>query len=311
MADKKYVIKGSTLQSIADSIRAKTGKTNPIAVEDFDNSIAEVYDAGKSKGHELGYSEGHGVGYEEGHGVGYEEGHGVGYEEGKQAEYDAFWDAYMPENLSNWQYIFYSPRWNDANFYPKRDIKPVGNAPFTFSSNNISNFKQRLIDCNVAFDTSKITNCNYLFAFCSRLTNLPTISFVGLTSQISHAFENDRCLVEIEKIILKDDGSTTFDYWFKGCTALENITFEGVIGQDIDFSDCTMLTRASIESILSHMPNMYSDLTGKTLTLSLAAVDREFRSVSPSDFITIVEGSSGLDWYNVTAQLSNWTIILI
>ena len=290
MADKKYVIKGSTLQSIADEIRAKTGKTNPIAVEDFDNSIAEVYDAGKAKGHGEGYND--------------------GVADGKQAEYDAFWDAYMPDDLTNWQYVFYSPRWNDANFYPKRDIKPVGAASFSFSSHQISNFKQRLIDCNVTFDSSKMTSGNYLFAFCSYMTNLPIISLVGLTSQISHAFENDRCLVEIEKIILKDDGSTTFDYWFKGCTALENITFEGVIGQDIDFSDCNMLTRASIESILSHMPDMYSDLTGKTLTLSTTAVDREFEGVSPADFITIVPGRDSLDWYNVLMLWDNWTIIL-
>lgn len=288
--DKTYTVKGQTLQSIADAIRSKTDKTDLIAVEDFDNSIAEVYDAGKAKGHGEGYND--------------------GVADGKQAEYDAFWDAYMPDDLTNWQYVFYSPRWNDANFYPKRDIKPVGAASFSFSSHQISNFKQRLIDCNVVFDTSKVTGGNYMFAFCGNLTHLPTISFVGLTESISHVFDNNRNLVEIEKIILKEDGSTTFSCWFDNCTALTTIAFEGVIGNDIDFQWSTGLTRASIESILSHMPDMYSDLTGKTLTLSTTAVDREFEGVSPADFITIVQGRDSLDWFNVLMQWDNWTIIL-
>ena len=278
--------------------------------------IGEGYDSGHSDGYRAGHSDGVAQGLEDGYHDGYVAGKNDGYEEGhtdgKKAEYDAFWDVYMPANLANWQYIFYSQRWNDANFYPKRDIKPTGAAPFAFSSNSIRNFKQKLIDCNISFDTSKVTSCNYLFAFCSHLTNLPIISLVGLTSQIVEVFATDKKLVEIEKIILKDDGSTTFSTWFRECESLTDIAFEGVIGQDIDFKWSTKLSRASIESIIDHLSDTAS---GKTLTLSRDAVDEAFKliwdEVDENGEHLFSVGSETIDWRDLEREKPNWTINLV
>lgn len=233
------------------------------------------------------------------------------FDAGKQAEYDAFWDAYMPEKLSNSQYLFYSPRWSDKNFYPNKDIKPTGAAPFSFSSHQISNFKQRLIDCGVTLDTSGVTSGNYMFCFCSVLTHLPSISLLGLTDQVSNMFADNKVMIEVEKIILKDDGSTTFVNWFNNCNALTTIAFEGVIGQNINFQWSTKLTRASMESIVNHLAGTDTDISGKTLTLSRAAVDEAFRGISAGDFTTIVPGSSSLDWFNLEMSKPNWTITLV
>ena len=97
-----------------------------------------------------------------------------------------------------------------------------------------------------------------MFAFCGKLTHLPTISFVGLTESISRIFDNNRNLVEIEKIILKEDGSTTFSYWFDNCTALTTIAFEGDIGNDINFQ-WSPLSVESMKNIIEHLKYLEND----------------------------------------------------
>ncbi len=252
----------------------------------------KVYDAG----YERGYHDGEIVG-----GGSYDE----GFADGKQAEYDAFWDVYMPDNIINSQYIFYSPRWTDANFYPNKDIKLKGGATFAFSSHRITNLKQRLIDCGVTLDTSGVTSGNYMFCFCSVLTHLPSISLLGLTDQVSNMFADNNAMIEVEKITLKDDGSTTFVGWFNNCNALTTITFEGVIGQDINFKWSTKLTKASIESIVNHLSD---NVSGKTLTLSKTAADTAFPCWL--DGVNYGCGGNG-EWIELVATKSNWQISLV
>ena len=252
------------------------------------------------------YNSGRSEGYNAGHSVGYVEGETAGFDAGKQAEREAFWDAYIPKNITNWQYAFYSARWGDENFYPTKDLKPTGALSFGFSGHLVTNLKQRLIDCGVTLDTSGVTSGNYMFCFCYNTTHLPTISLVGLTSSVSYMFADNRIMVEVEKIILKEDGSTTFDYWFRECNALTTIAFEGVIGQNIDFSACTKLSKASITNIINHLSDT---ATGKTLTLSKTAVDTAWAwedwdgSMRP--------GSTDGLWLELRDSKSNWTITLV
>lgn len=215
------------------------------------------------------------------------------YEAGKKAEYDAFWNAYLPDNLANWQYIFYSQRWNDDNFYPNKDIKPVGAFTFGFSSHHITNLKQRLIDCGVTLDTSKVTSGNYMFCFAPNITHIPTLSLVGLTEQVRALFDGDKQLVEIEKIILPQKINATFDAWFSNCLALEHITFEGVIGSSINLQWSTKLTQASIRSIFNALS---STTSGLTLTLSRVAKEAAFTTD---------------EWNTLVATKSNWSISLV
>lgn len=232
------------------------------------------------------------------------------FDAGKKEERSYFWNTFMHDKLENWRYLFYSPRWNDNNFYPTKDIKPEGPASYSFFSHGITNFKKRLKECGVKLDTSKVTGGNYMFASCSVLTHLPTISFTGLTESISNVFYCDKTLVEIEKIKLKEDGSTTFLGWFDLCHALETIAFEGVIGQNMDLHWSTKLSKDSITNIINHLSD---DATGKTLTLSKAAVDRAFKGgLSAADPSTTTDiGSATVDWFDLITTKQNWTITLV
>lgn len=228
------------------------------------------------------------------------------YEAGQRNEHKAFWNAYLPDNLANWQYLFYSPRWNDDNFYPTKDIKPKGSFTFGLSSHFITNLKQRLIDCGVTLDTSGVTSGNYMVAYASSLTHLPTLSFVGLTEAVKSMFDNNKMLVEIEKIILpSSNNDITFVNWFYRCYELQHITFEGLISNNIDFKDCPKLTKASITSIINALSTTTS---GLTLTLSRDAVDVAFWDYSSLDE---VPGTMSAEWYRLVETRNNWTITLV
>lgn len=264
----------------------------------------------QQKVYDSGYNGGEAAGYRTGHSVGYVEGETAGFDAGKQAEREAFWNAYIPDGLAQWQYVFYV-RWGENNFYPTKDLKPKGALSFGFSSFGVVNLTQRLKDCGVTLDTSGVTAGNYMFAFSSKITHLPTLSFVGLTEDVSNIFDGDKSIVEIEKIILKDDGSTTFSKWFRECYALTTIAFEGVIGQNIDFSACTKLSKASITNIINHLSDTVS---GKTLTLSQTAVWDAFTYiwVDPETGEEHDMGYSTSDeWNALEASKPNWTITLV
>ena len=86
--------------------------------------------------------------------------------------------------------------------------------------------------------------------------------------------------------------SVTYTNWFLNCTALENITMSGVIGNDFDIH-YSPLTKASIESIIEHLSD---NVSGKVLTLSETAVNNAF---------------STDEWNSLKAQKPNWGFSLM
>jgi hypothetical protein len=92
------------------------------------------------------------------------------------------------------------------------------------------------------------------------ITHIPVISAVSAISRgLIETFAHSR-VETIDKLIVRDDGTTKFSNTFTLCTFLKNITFEGVIGNSVSFSDSDKLTNASVDSIIDHL----KDLTGAT-----------------------------------------------
>jgi hypothetical protein len=228
------------------------------------------------------------------------------YDAGKKAEYDRFWDRWQ-SNGERTDYKMMNGTFNGkyfgfSNFYPKYDIKPVGDASFLFyawenaSGDSVGSLKQRLEDCGVVLDTSKATSLTNAFAY-SRFTEIPIIDCTGLsggsTNVFASAYGN---LKSIEKIIVNE--TVTFTKWFNSTNPLE-VRFEGTIGQDLDLSyqsykaTDSRLSKASIESIVNCLSNT---ATGKTLTLSQTAVNNAFTDT---------------EWATLIATKPNWTISLV
>lgn len=194
------------------------------------------------------------------------------YDAGKKAEHDKFWDV-MQQNGTRTDYApttgqFTARHFTFDNFYPKYDIRPVGNATYLFYAwepkwgNVKGSLKQRLDECGVVLDTSQATNLSQMFNY-SAFTEIPTIDCTSTTTSASLFANMWGNLQTIEKLIVNEN--VTYVTWFKNTTGLENVVFEGVIGNAIDFSTCTKLTHDSLMSII----NALKDFTGTSTTMTL------------------------------------------
>lgn len=191
-----------------------------------------------------------------------------GTDTGGKSFYDKFWDTY--QNYGNRNYYYYAftyGYWNDETFNPKYPIICSSSA-----------------SANMMLSGVTITD-----------TKVP----IEIITAGNSTFKDCKTLKTIRKLIVYE--TTTFDNnIFYGCSSLENIIIEGVIGNDLRIS-YSPLNRESIESVINALS---PTATGKTLTLKKAAVNNAFK-VDVDDPTTYPEDS---DWYKLRNSKSNWTI---
>ena len=261
-------------KAIADKIREKTGTTDKIVPNDFVNKIDGVYDKGVS--------------------------------DGKQSQYDEFWDRYQNNgNRRGYAYGFTGEGWTAETFKPKYDIIcHSGDITYIFSRalGNVD-LIQHLKDIGKKIDTSKVNSFSLAFGYFYG-TSLPTID-TSSASNLSQMFRQANDLKTIEKIILGSYNHNFTDAFY-ACTALEDITFEGVISTNIAFAYTysgenygSPLTKASITSIV----NALSSTTGATVTLLDDTVNKAF-GIDVNDPSTYPEGS---EYYKLRWSKPNWT----
>lgn len=166
------------------------------------------------------------------------------YEKGKSNEWNMFWDSFQKNKgeMGNYASIFSYEHWDENNYNPKYTIKP------TYS-------------CNQMFYASHVTDTKVTI----------DLRLCTLTNQI---FLSAKKLKTIRKIIVKE--STTYTSAFGGCSALENITFEGVIANNISFSDSPLLTVESMindegTGIINCLKDFVSEGSTTTCALTLHA----------------------------------------
>lgn len=228
------------LTATAEAIREKTGNTESIPF-DMDEGFKAAVDNIETGGNtEAAYNE--------------------GVEAGKKAEYDRFWDEYLNTKQSyvSWGYRFAGHGWNEYTFKPPCDIVPEGSASGMFMMSGIRDLKVLCDQLGVVVDFSKATSFPQIFSD-SSLNHVGVID-TRSASNVNHILFNARNMVTVDKIILKSDGSQIFTGGFNNADQLQNITFEGVIGNSISFNHSSLLTDASIQSIIDHL----KDLTGET-----------------------------------------------
>lgn len=252
----------------------------------------KVYDKGLEAGKELG-----------------------GYNEGYSKSESDFWDVYQQNGTRyNYQYAFCAVGWNDDTFKPKYDII-LGSG---YSGTNafwecyVTDLAATLEKQGVRLDT---TLCGYMQGMFqnSHTKRIPELNCTHATDYnaeygLRYTFSNSS-VETIDKLIVNE--SLMYTSAFQACRNLKNIVFDGVIGQDINFQWSTLLTRASIESIVNHLSD---SATGKTLTLSKAAVDEEF-----AFFFAVGNTSEEIPgthpdnpyWWPLRNTKSNWEIAYV
>lgn len=215
------------------------------------------------------------------------------FDAGKKSEYDSFWDSFQNNgNRTDYKNAFFGTGWNEKNFKPKYDIRVVNGQSMFDSTTEIKDLKDILDKCGVVLDTSKATNLQY-FLTSSHIEKVGVIDTTSLTDIKWMLYYCPR-LKSVEKVILKSDGSQTFNNAFLELYVLEDLTIEGTIGKNgFDIQGSPKLSKASIENIIGCLSTTTS---GLTVTLSKTAVDTAFTET---------------EWATLIATKPNWTISLL
>ena len=187
------------------------------------------------------------------------------FEAGKAKRDYEWWDRYQKQNhgtphekaRENYLYAFAGTGWDDTTYNPIRTIKAIGNGQNIFTLSNITDTK---VDVDLAHG--------------------------GTTPNCVNGFANARALVTVRKLIV--DETTQMDNQFTNCTALENLTIEGTIGQNFNAQWCP-LTEESILSVVTHLSDTTS---GLTCTFKSTAVEAAFTTE---------------EWNALVATKPNWT----
>ena len=206
-----------------------------------------------------------------------------GFEDGKAAEWNDFWDNYQDKGgKTEYSYSFAGYGWTDETFNPKYDIKAYRGSHI-FSSNRITDLIAALKKANngkgVKLDTSGNNATSYFMQGNQYTINLPELD-MRKRDKIQYFISGNSALQYIEKIILRDDGSQTFnEYSFYNNTALEHIRFEGAIGNNLAIADSPNLTHDSLTNenktgILDCLKDFSGTTTTRTLKLHANAIEK-------------------------------------
>lgn len=269
------------LTGIANSIRATLGTNEVINAQDFPDKVQEVYDAGYVAGQQAGG----GGDYDS------------GYEAGREMGQSDVWD--MVQDFGRRTFYFRGFNyWSGKNFKPKYPVQATSleYAFAYFAYNDEETVDLRGID----LDTSKCTSFNYMCNF-GRMSAFGVIDTTGATT-INNIFYNATELHTVEKLILKDDGSQTYNAnnVFRSCEKLVNIIVEGKFGSNLSLTYCRNLSKDSICQIVNAL---FDTASGQTLTLSPTAVNKAFETSEGAK-----DGSTSAEWSALVATKPNWTI---
>ena len=227
-------------KNIADEIRRLSGQDATYTPAQMPAALQQVWDNGRA------------YGYENGYGCGYVEGFGYGEESHRQY----FWEQYQSDgDRRDYNFAFAGPGWTEQTFWPQHDIV-VENGYQTFAYFAFAgSLKERLEMCKVQLRFQGNPTLMNLFSYANQITELGVIDFSAIAPNANnvHIFKDCTALRTIEKLIVPA-GQTSWNGWFAGCSALENIRIEGnIVYGGMSFADCPKLTRESMLSIINAM----------------------------------------------------------
>jgi hypothetical protein len=222
----------------------------------------------------------------------YQSGVAVGVKQSGEVVKNEFWDGFTDNgNRVYYARAFYY--WGAEYIRPTRKIIPTT----ADSAMNVFSFNTKLKKVEAAyFDFSQKprgtgTQSGYYYTFydCKALEEIEDI---GMQPDFTYntAFANCVKLHTIAK--MRADEDTAFTNAFDYCIALQTVTFEGVIGKNLNIRWSTKLSKDSISNIVSCLSGTAE---GKTLTLSKTAVNNAFTDA---------------EWTALADTKKNWTISL-
>ena len=221
------------------------------------------------------------------------------YEAGKKSQYDEFWDSFQDYgNRTDYRYAF--RLWNDAILKPKHKVTTNILYEIFYQATNLTTVNSEWFE---VLETNN--NCYSAFNRCSDL-EIIDVDIFFTTGAPASAFQTTftYCskLRKIKKI--KTVATAGYTNCFIGCSALEEVIFDGEIGQgNLDLSPCKLLNKPSIESVVNCLSTTTSTLTVK---LSIDAVKKAFETSEGAN-----DGDASEEWNTLANTKENWTISLV
>lgn len=185
------------------------------------------------------------------------------------ALYDEFWNQYQTNGTrTNYEAAF--EMWNKFTFQPKYDLvvkqgqnmfKAFGMLAAADGATYKSDLVTLLENADVTLDTSQATTLNCMFKS-SRFTRVGTIDASGVieSAGFESVFADTQNLETIDRLIVKP--SLKMATTFNKARALQNITFEGEIGEDVFLAHSPNLSSATLSSLIAalddHAAYMYT-----------------------------------------------------
>lgn len=223
------VIDDSTLKSIADKIREKTGGEEKYTPSEMTDGVEKVYDSQDERWENLITGDGTKITY------------ASFFERSDWSGY-VFKKTLKPSGESNYTL--------SRMFYNYKGSVLPGNIDLSMAS-------QRAV-------TSVNSYAYQLFTWSQNVKEIPDYGLPALN--LGASFDYLRSCHTIEKIRITETNTPPFFY---DCDPLKNLTFEGTIGKDLNVSGCPLLTHDSLINIIACLKDYSdnTDETVHTLTL--------------------------------------------
>lgn len=231
------------------------------------------------------------------------------FDAGKQSEYDRFWDEFQQNGNRTIYNNAFGSGWTENIFKPKYAMRPT-NATYMFfnqlgQSITITDFVEFCRQNNIILDFSNCVSASYSLG--NLWTNHHGVLDFSKCTSLSSIFYSQNLVPElgIKKIDeFISSATTVYDATtFQNALMLEDITFSGIIANNIWFNTCTLLTKASMLSIFEALSTI---TTGKSITLSLTAVSKAFETTPGAN-----DGIFNYEFALLTDTRTNWGIQLL
>ena len=222
------------------------------------------------------------------------------YEAGKEQENLELWSM-MTNNGTRGFYTYAFRYWDWKVANPPILIKPTGQYHTMMSEcPNLEEIVPDNFDFSATPDNQTAGTAAYYHTF-SGNPKLKAIPDMNMPPRgMYYTFYDCPLLERIERVQIRE--TTQIDGAFAKLPSLKYIRFDGTIGSVLNIRYSSELDRGSIENIIGCLS---SNVSGKTLTLNVNAVNKAFETSEGAN-----DGSTSAEWNALTSAHSNWTISL-